>query len=109
LEVGTWGGPHIHLEVAKDSATIEYDCAHGTINGPLMLDRRGRFSYSGTYSLEHGGPIRMDEKPNARPVRYAGVVSGKTMKLTVTFVDANEEPEVFTLVLGGPGRVFKCR
>jgi len=43
LARGTWGGTHVSLTVGESSATIEYDCAHGLIDGPLLTDRRGRF------------------------------------------------------------------
>ena len=60
LQTGTWGGPHISVEVGASSATINYDCANGTINGPLTIDSKGRFNWRGTHNREHGGPIRMD-------------------------------------------------
>ncbi|HZF41490.1 MAG TPA: hypothetical protein VE715_21915, partial [Blastocatellia bacterium] len=47
LAQGAWGGPHIRLAVSDSSATIEYDCAHGQIDGPLVTDRRGRFDLKG--------------------------------------------------------------
>ena len=43
LPVGLWGGEHISLEVTEQGATIEYDCAHATIEQRIALDRRGRF------------------------------------------------------------------
>ena len=106
---GTWGALHIVMEVSAESASIEYDCAHGTINGPLALDRRGRFSWAGTHTTEHGGPIRRDEKPNHRPARYTGSINGKTMTLTVTLTDTNETLGPYTLTHGNSGRVFKCK
>ena len=106
---GTWGGLHISMEVADGSATIEYDCARGTIDGPLKLDRGGRFSFGGTHAREHGGPIRSDEQPDSHPARYTGWTDGKTMKLTVTLLDTKETVGTFTLVHGNAGRVFKCR
>ena len=106
---GTWGGLHLRMEVVDGSATIEYDCANGTIAGPLTIDRRGRFSLRGTHAQEHGGPIRNDEKPNSRPARYTGWTDGRKMTLTVTLTDTNETLGTFSLVRGQQGRVFKCR
>jgi len=45
---GAWGAPHINLNVTATSADVEFDCAHGKINGPLTLDSRGRFNLSGS-------------------------------------------------------------
>ena len=108
LSTGTWGGPHIRIEVGPRSATIDYDCANGTIDGPFTLDSKGRFSWRGTHNREHGGPIRIDEKPNGRPAVYSGSVKGDTMTLTVKLADNNEVIETYTLKRGSSGRVFKC-
>jgi hypothetical protein len=106
---GTWGALHIRIEVEKGSATIDYDCAHGTIDGPLTVDSQGRFSLSGTHVREHGGPIREDEKLNSEPAQYTGSVADEKMNLTVTLRDTKETVGTFTLEHGKPGRVFKCK
>src|SRR5438477_2009668 len=59
LAQGAWGGQHITIEVNESSATVEFDCAHGQIDGPLVVDRRGRFNLKGTFEGEHGGPVRI--------------------------------------------------
>ena len=109
LAQGTWGGPHIRLTVGDSSATIEYDCAQGQIDGPLVIDRRGRFSLKGTHSPEHPGPIRIDEQSSSQPARYAGWTDGKKMTLTVTLVGQKETIGTFNLTRGAEGRIFKCR
>ena len=109
LSSGTWGGPHIRIEVGQGSATIEYDCANGTIDGPFTLDSKGRFNWRGTHNREHGGPIRIDEKPNSRAAIYSGFVKGDTMTLTVKLANTNEVLDSFTLRRGSTGRIFKCR
>lgn len=108
LSTGTWGGSHIRIEVGPRSAAIDYDCANGTIDGPFTLDSKGRFSWRGSHNREHGGPIRIDEKPNGRPAVYSGAVKGDTMTLTVKLADNNEVIETYTLKRGSSGRVFKC-
>jgi hypothetical protein len=105
---GQWGGTHIRMTVANGSAMIEYDCANGTINGPLRLDSRGRFSLNGTHVREHGAAVRMSEEENSAPARYTGWTDGKTMKLTVTLVNPKTELGTFQLTRGSAGRVFKC-
>ena len=109
LPTGTWGGAHIRIEVEPRSATIDYDCANGTIDGPFTIDSKGRFTWRGTFNREHGGPIRIDEKPNSRPAIYSGLIKGDTMTLTVKLADSNEVLETYTLKRGSSGRVFKCR
>ena len=109
VPAGTWGGLHLRMEVVDGSATIEYDCANGTIAGPLTIDRRGRFSLRGTHAQEHGGPVRKDEKLNSRPAHYTGWTDGKRMTLSVTLTGKRETVGTYNLTLGSPGRVFKCK
>lgn len=109
LVTGTWGGPHIQIDVTRNTASIEYDCANGTIAGPLTLNSRGQFTWRGWHSREHGGPIRLDEKPDKRPAVYTGWVKGATMTLTVKLAGTGETLGTFTLSRGSRGRIFKCR
>ena len=106
---GIWGGDHIRLEVTGHSATIEYDCANGTMDGPLVVDGRGNFKLTGTHVREHGGPIRRGESGDARRARYSGWTDGKKMTMTVVLSDPNETVGTFTLIRGNEGRVWKCK
>ncbi|HSP62154.1 MAG TPA: hypothetical protein VLQ90_04145 [Pyrinomonadaceae bacterium] len=106
---GNWGGTHIRVTVGDSSATIEFDCAHGQIDGPLVTDRRGRFKLKGTFSPEHGGPVRDNEQSAGQPASYAGWTDGKKMTLTVALAGQKETIGTFDLTLGGGGRLFKCR
>jgi hypothetical protein len=109
LSTGTWGGTHIRIDVQPGSATIDYDCANGTIDGPFTIDSKGGFTWRGTFTRERGGPIRIDQKPNSRPAIYSGSIKGDTMTLTVKLADSKEVLETFTLKRGSAGRIRKCR
>ena len=104
---GVWGGQHIKIEVGTKSAAIEYDCASGKIEGPLVIDANGNFKLHGIHRMERGGPIRADEKPKEIPATYTGSIKGNTMTLTLKIEDADEE--TFTLEKGKPGDLFKCK
>ena len=104
---GDWGGEHIGLVVAANGATIEYDCASGTIDEPLVASD-GLFSAAGTHTRGHGGPIRQDEVQDKHPARYDGRVDGETMTLDVTLTDSGEKLGRYTLVRGRSARVIKC-
>jgi len=108
IPAGTWGGQHIKIEIANGSATIEYDCATGTIDGPLKLDSQGKFSLTGTHVRE-GGPTRIDGPGKGQPARFTGWTDGKKMNLTVTLADSKEALGTFELVHGNQGRIRKCR
>ena len=107
IPAGIWGGEHIHIEVGTKSATIEYDCAHGRIDGPLAVDGDGRFSLRGTHTAERGGPVRAGEPERSQPATYSGSIRGE--KMTLTLKVANGEDETFTLEKGKQGELFKCK
>ena len=108
VATGVWGGLHIQMEVTEDGARLEYDCAHGTIEQPLVLDGAGRFEWTGTHIRERGGPVRREDKPDSHPARYTGQVEGQTMKLTVTLTDTGDTLDTYTLTQGDSGRIMKC-
>jgi hypothetical protein len=108
VETGVWGGHHIQMQVTESGALIEYDCAHGTIEEPLVLDGEGRFEATGTHVRERGGPVREGDKPDSHPARYAGRVNGKTMTLSVTLTDTRQSLDMYTLTQGDSGRIMKC-
>ncbi len=103
----TWGGTGIRLEITAAGGRVEYDCAHGTIDRPLVFDRRGRFDAPGMHFPEHGGPVREGEEAKGQAVRYTGRVTGDTMRLTVKLPNG-KILGTYTLVRGSAGRVHKC-
>lgn len=108
VRAGTWGGQHIGMVVSDGGTTLDFDCAHAKIAQPLTLDAAGHFDVAGTYVREHGGPVGVDETADSHPARFEGSTDGKTMTLTVTLTDTNQEVGSFTLTFGTPSGVFKC-
>ena len=109
LSTGQWGGQHIRIDVGARSATIEYDCASGTIDGPLAIDSKGRFTWHGAHHQERPGPTRENDQGSNRPAIYSGFIKGDTMTLTVKLSDTDEVLESYRLKRGAFGRVFKCK
>jgi hypothetical protein len=107
VPMGAWGGDHAVLTVNAASATIEFDCAHGTLPAPIAL-AHGDFDVAGEFIQEHGGPIREGEQVVRRPARYRGTVDKQTMTLGVVLTDTPQDIGTFTLTFGVSGRVFKC-
>ena len=105
---GTWGGAHIGIMVGEKSATLDYDCAHGTISEPLSPDENGKFEVVGVHIREHGGPILLGDIPDEHPASYKGFIKGNEMTLTVTLTDSGEEVGTFSLTRGSPPQVQKC-
>ena len=107
IPTGVWGGQHINIEVGEKSARIEYDCASGVINGPLIVDSSGNFNLRGTHRIERGGPIRADDDSKGHPATYTGSIKGNTMTLTLKVGEG--EAETFTLEKGKEGELVKCK
>lgn len=106
IQSGTWGGKGIVLQVTEDGATVDYDCAHGTVE---RIEFKGDgFEARGTHTFESFGPTRGGGE-SARPARYTGRVSGDEMTLTVTLTDTLQEVGTFSLTRGRRVRIVKCK
>ena len=103
-----WGGDHVGLTVTATGGTLEYDCAAGTIDQPIVASVDGNFVALGTHSPGHGGPIMQGEVPVRRPARYNGWTDGEAMTLKVTLTDSNETLGTFRLTRGQTGRIMRC-
>jgi hypothetical protein len=105
---GSWGGAHVQMNVEGGKAELQFDCATASINGPLKFNSAGRFSLTGVFVREHGGPVRVDEKPNSRPARFSGVIKGYSLTLTIVLSDTGESMGTYHLIRGKQGRVMRC-
>jgi hypothetical protein len=103
-----WGGDHVGLTVSPTGGTLEYDCASGTIDQPVVAAANGNFVAQGTHTIGHGGPIMVGEIPDRHPARYEGWTDGRTMKLSVTLTDNGQKLGDFTLARGQSPHVFRC-
>jgi hypothetical protein len=106
--VGLWGGDQIELNVAEEGATVEFSCAHGTIEGSIVPDEAGRFAVDGLYFQEHGGPV--SDKDETLPVkaRYEGQVAGLNMSLAVVNLETQEKIGAYSLAFGAAAKITKC-
>jgi len=109
VQAGTWAGEHIVMDVTSNGATVEFDCAHGTLDAPLALDSGGRFDVSGSFTPERGGPTRGDSASRAVPARYTGSLDDSTLTVTVVLTESKVTVGVFTLRHGARPRLFKCK
>lgn len=100
--VGLWGGPDIGLQATGTITTIDFFCARGVINQPLVPDSSGNFDLQGTYAGAKLGGALAD-----LPARYVGRIDGKTMTLKVTVDNITQS---YTLTLGQtPPPLPACR
>ncbi len=105
---GQWGGDHAGLTVSLKGGDLEYDCAVGHIDPPVMVDQNGLIRASGIHIPGHGGPVRLGEKPDSLPAWYEGRIEGDTMTLTVTLTKSGDVVGTFILLRGRSPHVFKC-
>jgi hypothetical protein len=105
---GSWGGQGIVMEIAADGISLTFDCAHGTINDELKIDKDKRFEVPGSFTRERGGPIRENETPEAAAAIYSGLIDGDTLTLTVTLTKNKENMGTFSLMRGKTGRLRRC-
>lgn len=105
VPLGDWGGEHVRLTVTDAGGSIEFDCAHGTLDAPLEVKDGGRFDVPGSFVLE-GGPVRPGPE-DKQSVRYSGKTDGRTMDLEIVREGA-ERLGPFRLAFGERPRLFKC-
>lgn len=82
LGKSTWGGEAAIFVVLEGGADIEFECARGRIEKPVMVDGNGGFDLPGTLTPEGPGPTR-DDGGSGTTVRYQGRVKGTSMTLIV--------------------------
>ena len=108
LGEGQWGGDHISMTVTAGGARLEFDCAHGEIEEPILLDADGRFDSRGVYVREAPGPTRLDG-PKGKSARYQGRVEKNSMTVSVVVAGSDEPVGPFTLQRDRLARVMKCQ
>lgn len=102
-----WGAEHLELAADNDGALLEYDLASGTIESVLILDANGEFDLIGTHT-PGGGPVNLNDPPEARPARIQGRVRGNRLEITVTLTDTGNVIGPFLLVRDEPGLLYRC-
>jgi len=105
---GLWGGQGISMEATDSGATLDFDCASGTITEPILPDTAGKFSVKGRFARQRPGPTREDDNTEGQPASYSGVVNGENLTLTITLAKNSEKVGDFTLAHGKIGRIRRC-
>lgn len=104
---GEWGGRHVGLKLGETSGVLDYDCAAGTIEGPLIPRRDGTFEANGTHTPGIGGPERVGEARPSYRARYSGAVRGSRMTLEAR-LENGAALGPFTLARGTLPTIFRC-
>jgi hypothetical protein len=105
--LGIWGGPHAGLAFQGGLADVQFDCASGTIDVPVLPAKDGSFEARGTFRAGQPGPVRVGEIYRSQPARYSGTVDKQQMTLTVTLEDGTAAGP-FTLTAGATPQITRC-
>ena len=104
---GQWGGPHVSLVLEGGLGTIEYDCASGTIDTPVIPAPDGSFAATGTHRPGQGGPIRVGQIFISKRAAYVGKIEKDHMTLGVQLEDGTTIGP-FSLDRGAQGQLTRC-
>ena len=104
---GQWGGTHIGMNLTATGGSIEYDCASGSLIGPIVPGPGGRFQVQGTHVPGHGGPAIEGETLPVYRVRFTGRVRGDRMTMTGR-VENGVLLGPFDLRRGAEAGLFRC-
>ncbi len=105
--VGSWGGPHAAITFEGGLASVEFDCASGTIDGPVYPAKDGTFTAKGSVRTGTGGPVRVGQIFKSQRASYAGQVAKDSMTLSVT-IENGTAMGPFTLRQGNPPLLTRC-
>jgi hypothetical protein len=105
--VGLWGGPHAAVEFQGGLADVQFDCAAGTIDDPIVPGPGGKFLVKGTYRTGATGPIRVGQIFKSQPASFSGNIAKTVMTLNVLLEDGTALGP-FTLTQGAPPQLTRC-
>lgn len=98
LVVGTWGGENAGLIADDTIAHVHIACTFGNTKEGIEAGVGGRFDVAGEYVLR-AYPVAVGP---SLPARFQGVVSGKSLVLSVVVQDTTAD----TTVTLGPVRLY---
>ncbi len=101
---GTWGGDDSGLIATDTSAHVHIGCTLGDTKGRIVAELDGHFSVNGTYNVD-AYPI---DRGILHPAQFSGVISGRTMTLTVVLTDNGRQLGPVTLTLGKEPKMGPC-
>lgn len=105
--LGVWGGDGVKIVFDANGARLAYECAAGSIDGPVRPDSRGRFSAPGTHQAYRPGPEPADQAAKVRAASYDGQVTGALLELRVR-VDGDAAVQSYRLEKDRKVKLARC-
>jgi hypothetical protein len=107
--LGKWGGAGVKMEVKNAETILEFDCGHAIISSKLTPSGNTIPEHKGTYVYERGGPILVDDVPDAHPAIFRGTIEADAIDLNITITDQKRADINLKLVRNSEGKLVKCR
>jgi hypothetical protein len=101
---GNWGGENAALMADDTSAHVHIGCTYGDAHQVIIPDANGRFDVTGLYNVS-AVPV---DAGVFHPAHFTGVVTGRTMSLTVTLSDTARTLGPVTVVFGQQPNMGPC-
>jgi hypothetical protein len=104
---GQWGGDHSNLILDAKGGRIETDCGDGWITGPIAADKAGQFVARGLFTVNAGGPERLEQPDRRKAAIFKGKLTGRAMTLTIE-APGLSPPRRLNLVKDKQVKLFRC-
>jgi hypothetical protein len=105
---GTWRSVAAEMTLNVQGGSIQFGCASGTINAPVLVNTQGEFRVDGTYTQGSGvAPPPELPPPTPQPTVYSGKVSGNTLTLSFQTQGGTLSSPI-TLERDGSAQVIFC-
>jgi hypothetical protein len=105
--IGEFGGDRTNASFGAEAVRLDLDCATAEIRRGVLVSADGRFEVIGLYVDEHVGPIDGAAEKRAVEARFAGLVRGDRINLTIS-VAGRSDPEQLTLRRGHRVNRVRC-
>ena len=105
--VGVWGGDRVNVTLSLEGGQIDYDCGSGSIDAPVRLDSRGRFTAHGSHEPHRPGPDIADRTPTKRAATYEGHMNGTMLELRVR-IDGEATGHSYRLEKNRKVKLIRC-
>ncbi len=104
---GTWRSHFAEVTLSAQGGSIQFSCASGAINAPVILNAQGEFSVDGTYTQGSGVAPPPGSEPTPKPVVYSGKVSSNTLTFSYQ-TQGGSISGPFTVVRDSSDKVIFC-
>ena len=104
---GDFGGPHASMHAGTQGGTLQFDCAHAQFGAVSYTDATHARA-QGTFTREHGGPVRQGETLPSVPAAFA-FERRLDGSIGVSVTVPQQSAAAYVLRAGATPQLFRCR